>query len=131
MPSYFNIFISGHSIDHNSAWVRHSWTMAFSPSDPTPSMDGRQRNSQSISFVIGPIFIYVLNVRLVGFVPDKYFKFGEIKNIWPSKMNFLRWPQKPLTKLETDVLAYMSHELIDSDSVKHTPCGRIVTPPLL
>lgn len=121
IPSFFNIFVSGHSIGHNSAWLRNSWTMAFSPKGPTPAMEGRHRNAQSIAFVVGPIFFYVLNVRLLGFIPEQHFNFGNLKKIWPSKMTFLRWPQKPLTKLETDVLAYMALDLIESDTVNYVP----------
>ena len=121
IPSFFNIFLGVHSTGHNSAWLRHSSTMSFSPSGPTPPLEGRQRNAQSISFMIGPIFIYVLNVRLLGFVPEQHFKFGKIKRIWPSKMNFLKWPQKPLKKIETNVLAYMIQDLTESENTIHIP----------
>jgi hypothetical protein len=121
IPSYFNIYIGAHSINHNSAWLRHSWTMAFSKKGPTPPLEGRNRNAQSIAFVIGPIFFYVLNVRLLGFDPYGYFNFGKLKRIWPSKMQFLRWPQNKLEKVETDVIAFMSQDLSESAQVKHVP----------
>lgn len=121
IPPYFNIFLGLHSTGHVSAWLRHSWTMAFSPKGPTPALENRQRNAQSISFMIGPVFIYVLHVRLLGFLPEAHFKFGKMRKIWPSKMSFIRWPQKPLKRVETDVIAFMTQDLSESDEVKHVP----------
>lgn len=120
MPPFFNVFISTHSTGHNSAWLRHCWTMAFSPNGPFPPLEGRQRNSQAITFFVGPIFIYIVNVRLLGFLPEQHFKFGPLIKIWPSKMNFIRWPpRQPLRKIESDVIAYMAQDFQESDVVKH------------
>ena len=121
IPTFFNLFLGVHSTGHNSAWYRHSWTMSLSKKGPNPPLEGRQRNAQSIAFILGPIFIYVLNVRLNGFVPEEYFKFGNMKRLHPSKRHFLRWPQKPLRKVESDIIAFMSHDLIESNNVKFVP----------
>lgn len=119
IPPHFNIYVGGHSTGQNSAWLRHSWTMAFSPEGPIPALAGRERNSQAISFIIGPIFIYVLQARLLGFVPEQHFKFGKLKRIWPSKMHFLKWPQKRLKRIETDIIAYMALDLIENSKHIH------------
>jgi len=121
MPSFFNLFIGVHSTGHNSAWNRHSWTMSYSSKGPTPPLEGRQRNAQSIALMLGPIFIYVLNVRLLGFMPEKHFQFGKMKMIYPSNRHFLRWPQKPLKRVETNVIAFMSQDLTESEDVKFIP----------
>lgn len=121
IPNFFHLFLGGHSTGHNSAWLRHSWTMSFSPKGPIPPLDWRQRNAQSVAFILGPIFMYILNVRLLGFVPEEHFKFGKMIKIYPSKRHFLRWPQKPLKKIETDVIAFMSQDLTESDGVKFIP----------
>lgn len=119
MPSYFNIFIGVHSTGHNSSWLRHSWTSAYSKDGPTPPLEGRRRNAQAISFMIGPVFFYVLNVRLLGFLPEKYFKFGKLKKIFPSKTHFVRWPQKALSRTETNIIAFMAQDFTESEIVKH------------
>lgn len=121
LPSYFNIFIGVHSTDHNASWLRHSWTSSFSKEGPTPPLEGRQRNAQAISFMIGPVFFYVLNVRLLGFIPEKYFKFGNLKKIFPSKVHFIRWPQKRISRTETNIIAFMAQDLTESETVKHMP----------
>lgn len=121
IPNFFNIFLGVHSTGHNSAWHRHSWTMSLSPKGPTPPLERRERNAQSIAFILGPIFIYILNVRLQGFNPEQHFKFGKMIKIHPSKRHFLRWPQKPLKKIETDVIAFMSQDLTESHGVKFIP----------
>lgn len=122
IPSYFNIFVATHSTGHNSAWLRHSWTLAFSRNGPTPPLEDRQRNSQAISFIVGPIFFYVLHVRVLGFLPENHFNFGPMKKLWPSKMSFVRWPPKrPLRKIESDVIAFMAQDFTESDRVRFVP----------
>lgn len=121
IPSYFNIFIGVHSTGHNSAWFRHSWTMAYSPNGPSPPLEGRRRNAQSIAFIIGPIFFYILNVRLNGFIAKDMFNFGKLNNIYPSKRQFLRWPQKRLPRSETDRIAFMTQDYTESTQVMFIP----------
>ncbi len=85
-----------------------------------PPLEGRQRNAQAISFIIGPIFIYVMHVRLLDFFPEKHFKFGTMIKIWPSKNGFVKWPpRKALKKYETNVIAFMAQDFNESDAAKH------------
>lgn len=120
IPPFFNIFVGTHSTGHNSAWLRHSWTMSYSPNGPIPPLEGRQRNAQAISFIIGPIFIYAMHIRLLDFFPEKHFKFGTMIKIWPSKNGYVKWPpRKALKKYETDVLAFMAQDFNESNAVKH------------
>lgn len=119
IPNYFNIFIGSHSTGHNSAWLRSSWTMALSPLGPDPKLEGRERNSQSVSFIIGPIFIFVINIRLNSFDINANFNFGKLKKIHPSNRDFLKWPQKPLRKIQTDKIAFMCQDFIENPQVKY------------
>lgn len=121
IPKYFSIFAGVHSTGHNSAWFRHSWTMAYSPNGPSPPLEGRQRNAQSIAFILGPVFFYVLDVRLDGFVAREHFDFGRLSNIYPSRRHFLRWPQKPLPRNETDRIAFMTQDYTESENVTFIP----------
>jgi hypothetical protein len=121
IPDYFNISMGVHSTGHNSAWFRHSWTMAYSRSGPTPPLDGRQRNAQSIAFLIGPIFFYILNVRLDGFIAKDKFDFGKMSNIHPSKRQFLRWPQKRMPRNDSDRIAFMTQDFTESNEVMFVP----------
>ncbi|GAB1263174.1 hypothetical protein [Aurantivibrio plasticivorans] len=122
IPNYLNIFIGNHSTGHNSAWLRYSWTMAYSPNGPSPPLLGHQRNAQAISFMVGPIFFYVLQVRVLGFSPERHFNFGPLLRIWPSKKNFLRWPPKrPLRKRETDIIGYMAQDFTEGKNTRYIP----------
>jgi hypothetical protein len=112
IPSFFSIYLGWQTTKHDSAWLRQSWTMAFSSEGPSPKLEGRTRNCQTVSILFGPLMVFVLTVRLDDFRVEEFFRFGPLTQIWPTKNEIITWPpERSLTKIEMSRIAWISDEL--------------------
>lgn len=99
IPNYFRIYVGNHASASRSGSTRHSHTMARSPDGPSPSLDGTERNIQTITILMGRLFIHLNAARVDGFeIEDAYFisrVWAECR-IWPNASSSLIWPHRPL-----------------------------------
>lgn len=120
IPPYFSIYLGWQTTEHNAAWVRQSWTMAFSSDGPTPKLEGRSKNCQTVSILFGPLMVFVLTIRLDGFRAEEFFRFGPLAQIWPRKNETIAWPpERPLTNIEMSKIAWISDELKRGPNVSY------------
>lgn len=120
IPPYYWVYIGQQVSDHESAWARQSWTMAFSIDGPKPKLDGLTRNCQTVSFLFGPLMAFVLTVRLDEFDVNNFFQFGPLDQIWPITNENISWPPKrPLTRNEMRKIAWISDELKQGPNIKY------------
>ncbi len=120
IPPYFSIYLGWQTTEHNSAWVRQSWTMAFSSEGPSPKLEGRSKNCQTVSILFGPLMVFVLTVRLDDFRAEEFFRFGSLAQIWPRKNETIAWPpMRPLTRAEMSKVAWISDELKRGPNIRH------------
>lgn len=121
MPPYFSIYLGSQTTEHDSAWARMSWTMAFSSKGPSPKLEGRNRNCQTVSILFGPLMVFVLTVRLDDPRAEGIFRFGgPLAQIWPPKNEIIAWPPiRPLTRAEMSKVAWISDELKRGPNIRY------------
>jgi hypothetical protein len=124
IPEYFRIYIGNHSSKYKFGAVRHSHTMALSVDGPSPSLDGTARNIQTISVLMGRLFIHLNAARVDGFEIESALHITRVWDecrIWPRPNSSLTWPHRPL--LDDNGLSMVGNALdiiMSSGKVKWT-----------
>lgn len=98
IPSYFKIYVGNHLSKSRSGSIRHSHTLALSPKGPVPPLDGTSRNIQTISLIMGRLFVHLNAARIDNFTIEKVYFISRIWNecrIWPDANSTLYWPHRP------------------------------------
>lgn len=111
IPSYFRVYMARHDTDSESAYLRHSNTLALSKSGPLTDMKGMERNTQSVSFLVGPLFFYVIACREENYNLCSHIKLNQLKCIHPFTKNSLS--TKALKTIPQPRIAAISHALED------------------
>lgn len=85
IPDYFRVFVGIHSSETKAAYLRHSSTLSLTLAGPDPPMlRDTQRNTHTVSFLVGPILLHVVAVRVANFkFVDEIFSVGELVRLWP------------------------------------------------
>ncbi len=98
IPPYFRIYAGNHTSESRSGLIRHSHTLSLSPAGPKPPLDGMDRNIQTISLIVGKLFIHLNAARIDGFnFEETYFvsRVWDECRIWPDPNSSHRWPHRP------------------------------------
>lgn len=112
VPEYFAIYIGVNGSESDTAWVRNSNTLALSPTGPDPEIGKLKRNTQTITFICGPLFVFHFATRERGIKSSEYFRFKKIKLLHPVKEQELSWPfSEKLDKNEMGRIAWVLHQL--------------------
>ncbi|WP_444926119.1 hypothetical protein ACJJI4_18780 [Microbulbifer sp. TRSA002] len=111
IPGYYRVFLGRHSTDSVAAYHRHTSTIAFSKDGPMTDLKGLERNTQTISFLIGSLFIYVVACREQDFKIWQNFKLNELKCLHPCKKTAMNL--KSLRIIKQSRLADIAHSLED------------------
>jgi hypothetical protein len=99
IPPYFRIYVGNHDSASRSGSIRHSHTLALSPEGPLPPLNGTERNIQTISILMGRLFVHLNAARVDGFEIEKTYDVSRVWNecrIWPSANTAFAWPHRPL-----------------------------------
>jgi hypothetical protein len=105
IPDYFRIFLGMHASETKAAYSRHSATISLIKDGlhpPSLPPDVR-RNIQTVTFLVGPLLLHVVAVRVAGF---------NIDGILNSRLLVRLWP--PLSE-EIDLL---SSEILDDNGLR-------------
>lgn len=120
IPGYYAIYIGVHNANSNSAWLRISQTIALSPKGPSPALGHIKRNTQSIAFICGPLFVFVLAIREDGLCPTEFLKLNKVIRIFPRQFEVVKWPPvKILTKMDMGRIAWALDEMKNSKNVRY------------
>lgn len=86
IPDYFRIFLGVHSSESKAAYSRHSTTFSLTMNGLNPPLTPDiQRNTQIVSFLIGPLLLHVIAVRVSGIrFNDETLSSSELIRIWPA-----------------------------------------------
>ena len=94
--------------------------MSFTSDGPKPKLEGRSRNCQTVSILIGSLIVFVLTARLDGFRPEDFFRLGPLAQIWPMNNEIIAWPPiRPLTTTEMSKVAWISDGLTRRPNIRH------------
>jgi hypothetical protein len=119
MPKYFNVFMGRQDSSHSSGILRQSITIGL-PEEGLPKLNGMKRNTQTVSFILGPIFFYVITCRLDNFDLCEKLNIHPLKKIFPDTPEILNWSSLEIAKsLKINKLAWVLEELTNSSRVKY------------
>jgi hypothetical protein len=113
IPSYFSIYIGVNNTSSMSGFVRNS--IALSPTKSLEknikelNLKGLVKNTQSISFICGKLFIYILASRVDGINIRDRFDLSPMVRVWPKEKDRIEWPISPT--LSERVLSDITHSL--------------------
>ena len=120
IPSYFAIYLGRQLTESNTAWLRISQTLALSKDGPIPALDGLKRNFQSIAFLCGPLFLYVLAARVDNFDVVDRFRLKHLVRLWPIENLTISWPpEHTLTPKEMGRYAYALDDMKSRPNVRY------------
>lgn len=120
IPEYFAIYIGVHGAESHSAWLRISQTIALSPNGPNPQLGKLKRNTQTVSFICGPLFVFAFSIREKGINPTEFFNLGHLKQIFPPRDNIVTLPQNGiLSEMDMGRIAYALDDMKDMNNVKY------------
>lgn len=124
IPDYFRIYIGNHASKHRAISVRHSHTLALSLAGPSPPLDGTSRNIQTITILMGRLFIHLNAARVDGFEIESRYLIPRVWNecrIWPNPNAASTWPHRPL--LDDSGLSMVANTL-DTLTESHKAAGK-------
>lgn len=112
IPEYFAIYIGTHDSNSDASWVRISDTLAASPEGPNPKLGNLKRNTQSVTFLCGKVFIFVFASRENGIDSTEFFQLNNLQRIYPNQCSNIEWPTgKALTTSEMSQIAWALNDL--------------------
>lgn len=112
IPPYFRIYVGNHCSASRSGATRQSHTLALPPKMPLPPLDGTERNIQTISILMGRLFVHLNAARIDGFEIESIYWISRVWNecrIWPNANAALTWPHRPL--IDNDGLSMIGNTL--------------------
>lgn len=124
IPSYFRVYIARHETDNEAAYHRYSSTLALSESGPLTDLKGMERNTQSVSFLIGSLFFYVVACREENYNLCRHIKLNQLKCIYPFTKNSLNL--KTLKIISQPRLAAIANALEDFGNLPHVNYGGLL-----
>lgn len=120
IPEYFAIYIGSHNAESDTAWLRISQAIALAPEGPSPPLGNLKRNMQSIAFICGPLFVYVLAIRENGIEPTEFLRLPKLMRIFPNQSDVIKWPPTDiLTSRDMGVAAWALDGMTNLDNIRY------------
>lgn len=99
IPSYYRIYITSHMTSQSTGFYRHSVTLTLSSEGLNPPLRGAVKNVQTISMMVGKIFVHHVADRVRDFTFEERVIFPQLYNsarLWPAQQAEMSWPRRPL-----------------------------------
>lgn len=120
IPDYFRVYMARHNTADNIGYHRYTCTLALSKDKLSPPLDGLNRNMQTVSFLIGPMFIFITAARVYDFNLESKLNFDQLCCIYPNKSEEVSWNTiKELDKSEMESIVWALDRLTSSPSIKY------------
>lgn len=118
IPEYFQIFISQQNSAQKAGFLRHSLTLSSSKDGPDPPLNGLNRNTQSVTFICGSLFIHVLACRAKNLKIEECFDLSRLEKLWPLINRDISWPvEVVLTQNQMSSYIHSLGRLVNHPSV--------------
>jgi hypothetical protein len=121
IPPYFNIYLISHSSQSRIGYVRTSHCVSLTPDGPKPPLNGRSKNTQQISVILGSVMLHINAADLDDFKIEDRLHMPKVtdRRIWPPNLSSMSWPADPvLTNDQMRALAYSMERLTALPQVK-------------
>lgn len=120
IPNSYAIYIGRHGEKSDTAWLRTSQTIAKSRTGPNPPLGNLQRNMQSIAFICGSLFVYVLTIREHGIKAYEFLSLPKLIQIFPTKPTEINWPPNTiLGSIDMELAAWALDEMKNLSNVNY------------
>ncbi|MDB2414187.1 hypothetical protein N9W34_00270 [Rickettsiales bacterium] len=120
IPEYFAIYIGKHNEDSDTAWLRTSQTIARTKSGPNPPLGNLKRNMQSIAFICGPLFVYVIAIRENEIKAADFLNLPKLTRIFPEQLAQISWPlTQTLGSKDMGLAAWALDEMKNMQNVQY------------
>lgn len=121
IPPYFNIYLLSHQSPSRIGYVRTSHAVSLTPDGPQPPLNGRSKNTQQISVILGSAMLHINAANVDGFRIEDRLNMPKVveRRIWPPNISPLSWPAAPiLTNDQMRDLAYSMERISALPQVK-------------
>lgn len=98
IPAYFNIYLLSHNCASRVGYVRTSQTASMTNGAPLPPLEGRTKNTEQISVILGSAMLHINAARVDGFMIENNLNMPAVvgRRIWPPNVTPLTWPADPV-----------------------------------
>lgn len=118
IPKYYEIYIAKHKEKEGTAWMRISMAMTSSILGPSPSFAGVSRNIQSIAFLCGSLFVYVIAINETGVKRKLNLQFPKLTKIFPDLSEDREWPpNQTISSQEMSAISWTLDDLKKDNSI--------------
>lgn len=78
--------------------MRTSQTVSITSGEPVPPLEGRSKNTQQISVILGSAMLHINAARVDGFSIEANLNMPAVvaRRIWPPNVVPLTWPADPI-----------------------------------
>lgn len=112
IPDYYSIYLSIHGERDMTGWLRMSNTLSVSLDGPDPPLNGLQRNTQSVSFICGKMFVYVFAARANGIDSSRFVDATPLTRVAPLETPEVSIPNgAPINRDRINQIAWSLHSL--------------------
>ncbi|WP_101760146.1 hypothetical protein [Oceanicoccus sp. KOV_DT_Chl] len=126
VPDYYAVYIGKHDHSSDSAWLRISQILATSPDGPNPPLGNLNRNSQSVGFICGPLYVFVFATREKGIKSTEFFNLPKMSRIFPIETDKVVFPsQHILTSIDMGKISWALDDMKKMKNVQYIeeiPC---------
>jgi len=121
IPEYFRIFAGVHSSETKTAYIRHSTTISLTMDGPDPPLPPDiRRNIQTVDFLVGPLLLHVVAVRVAGLNIDELFSSSVLARLWPPSLEEIDlFSLKRIDDVGLGIIASQLDKLISSPMVRY------------
>lgn len=87
IPPFYRIYVASHTAEAKIGSIRYASRISFSAVGPEPPLDGTAKNVQTISFLMGSLFVHVNAARVSRFDLESRVVFANLyakSRVWPS-----------------------------------------------
>lgn len=118
IPEFLSIFLGRYDGSDGTSFRKHSAVFSHTEAGPSPPLEGRTKNVQTVSMIIGDLFVFALTAR-TDFDLLKYFNSSQLTQIWPIGELSFAWPLAPLPQTTLVNIAHWLEDLIQHPRVKY------------
>ena len=114
IPSYFSLYLANHNMKGAAGYMRHTLDLRVGTPEYDPPLDGATCNVETISFVLGHVFVHLNAARIANFdIESRYtlVPFHGQCRIWPFQHHEMVWPRRPW--FDREVMTKIANTLED------------------